>query len=748
MDAKRLILALVLLVAAVAGGLVLIRAQNPPTPQGAAPADTPQISAPAESPKAVKDPSADSAPLEETNPPPAEPQTISGAPANQPYPGADAPDQPPDQPDSSPQITAQSPTESHEPMVQWYGTGGTGPEEITIGSTDPGSGFKLLCRLTNVGAAMENAALADYFTTVADKRLYQENPAAYDTARSAEPNKYLGRYTLCSPVTVNDRPVGALAIGEVSVRILENEESIASVKVDLSGRRWRLAPADNNQPNTAAFFYTLYYGQTPSDETAVLRIYKSYTVNPKDYTIDISVQLVNLSQHDLSVTFDQIGPTGLHKEDPRMDNRRAAYGRFKPADDVVEVKFENRKRLMKQMSPNQRIPLSQADDTGPVVWAGATNKYFAMLMYLKPEERQAQNDDVGVVAESWHGGFYIQSAQRKDEPVYLTGVVVGAAGAIKLSSTQERQVNFSVYAGPKDRSIFTDKDNPLFKPIYHRLNFLSTIEFGGCFCTMSWLSLNVMWLLKVIAEVTFDNYGLAIIVLVLLVRLCLHPLTKKSQVSMMKMQKLQPQIQKLREKYADDKDTLNKEMMRVYKEQGATPLLGCLPMLLQMPILIALYTGINASVELRHAAFLPVWITDLAAPDALFSWSKPLPLIGTSFNLLPILLCVVMFLQTKTNPQMTGQTAASSQQSAQQAKMMKYMMPGMMLVFFYPAASGLTLYFMASTAAGLLDQWAVRRHIRRQEQIQAAIETTVEMPGKAARGHRPKKPKDPFKTGL
>jgi len=260
---------------------------------------------------------------------------------------------------------------------------------------------------------------------------------------------------------------------------------------------------------------------------------------------------------------------------------------------------------------------------------------------------------------------------------------------------------------------------------------------------IQWLSRKVIWLMSVIAGATFNNYGVAIIVLVLLVRLCLHPLTKKSQVSMMKMQKLQPQIQKLRDKYADDKDALNKEMMRIYKEQGATPLLGCLPMLLQMPILVALYMGINASVQLRHAAFLPVWITDLAAPDSLFSWSKSLPLIGSSFNLLPVLLCVAMFFQTKLTPQMTQPTGASDQ-ARQQQKMMRYMMPAMMLMFFYKAPSGLTLYIMASTAAGVLDQVMIRRHIRAKEAAEAAVETTVALPGKAARSSRPKKPKGPF----
>ncbi|MCD4699368.1 MAG: membrane protein insertase YidC [Phycisphaerae bacterium] len=191
-------------------------------------------------------------------------------------------------------------------------------------------------------------------------------------------------------------------------------------------------------------------------------------------------------------------------------------------------------------------------------------------------------------------------------------------------------------------------------------------------------------------------------------------------------------------------------MMKVYKEQGTTPLLGCLPMFLQMPILIALWTSINASVELRHAAFLPVWIIDLAAPDALIPFGGAafnIPLVGsmiglvTGFNLLPLLLCVVMYLQMKMNPQMSASTSPQ-QQSSQ--TMMKYMMPGMMLVFFYNAPSGLNLYFMTSTFAGLLEQYVIRKHIREKEAAEAAAVTTVAMPGKRFRGQKPKKPKGPF----
>ena len=195
-----------------------------------------------------------------------------------------------------------------------------------------------------------------------------------------------------------------------------------------------------------------------------------------------------------------------------------------------------------------------------------------------------------------------------------------------------------------------------------------------------------MWLLGRLSQVALGNYGVAIILLVFLVRLLLHPITKKGQVAMMRSQKLAPQVQKLKEKFADDKATLNREMMALYKQHGATPLWGCLPMVLQMPIWFALYAALNASVELRHAGFLPVWITDLSAPDALWTWPErySLPLLGHTLNLLTILLTVAMFFQVKTMPSSMGQAAATPDQIRQQ-KMMQYMSPVMMLLFFYSA---------------------------------------------------------------
>jgi YidC/Oxa1 family membrane protein insertase len=301
--------------------------------------------------------------------------------------------------------------------------------------------------------------------------------------------------------------------------------------------------------------------------------------------------------------------------------------------------------------------------------------------------------------------------------------------------------DFDVFAGPKKRDLFTDESAAGFRPLYKQLDYLDTIEFGSCMCTWNWLTLAMMWLLEFFSKIALGNYGVAIILLVILVRAAMHPLTRKGQVMMSKSQKLGPSIEKLKAQYGDDKDGLQKAMMGLYKQQGFTPLLGCLPQMLQMPIWIALWGALSAAVELRHAAFLPVWLTDLSSPDALFTFSYNLPLIGHSFNLLPILGCVSTFVQMKFTPQ--AAPAATPDQQRQQA-MMKWMMPVMMVFIFYSMPSGLNLYIMVSGFLAGIEQYVIREHLKTKEAREAARVTTVDVPGRGFRGSRVKKPKGPF----
>jgi len=252
------------------------------------------------------------------------------------------------------------------------------------------------------------------------------------------------------------------------------------------------------------------------------------------------------------------------------------------------------------------------------------------------------------------------------------------------------------------------------------------------------------WLLDLFHKVPPHNYGLAIIVLVLIVRVLLHPITKKGQVNMVKMQKqmasLQPKVEELKKKYANDKAKLNQEMMELYREAGISPagqMLSCLPMALQMPIWIALWTALTYSIEMRHAPFC-LWIRDLTGTDAFNRWIGwefapfRLPLISgiigqvDSLNLLPLLLGISMYLQQKLMPRATGTATAGSKpdQLAQQQKIMSFMTVFFTLLF-YNAPAGLNLYIMASNLFGTLEQWRIRKHIHEQEQRPAPAPSAV-----------------------
>jgi YidC/Oxa1 family membrane protein insertase len=224
----------------------------------------------------------------------------------------------------------------------------------------------------------------------------------------------------------------------------------------------------------------------------------------------------------------------------------------------------------------------------------------------------------------------------------------------------------------------------------------------------------------------------------------MHPVTKKSQVSMSKFSKIAPKAEEIKKKYANNKAEMNKQMMALYKEHGASPVMGFLPMMLQMPIWIALYSAIYSSIALRGAPFLPFWITDLSAPDALIRFATvTIPLLGWkihSFNLLPILMGVAMYLQQKMMPKQP----AANPQAAQQQKMMMVMMPLLFPIMLYKAPSGLNLYIMASVFGGVFEQHVIRKHIREKEEAES--EGTVAVTSKTGGKVKKKKPKPFFKN--
>ncbi len=635
----------------------------------------------------------------------------------------------------APAPAAEADAATGEPTERWFGPP---PQErfCTIGSLNDPNAFLIQVQVASKGAAVYTAKLTEYFVTVADKRLYEKDPAAYDAQRKADGEKYQGHYSVMNPVGPEGKQLLPLATSRLVVKVPDLPEADITLE-GLDGKNWVL---QEQTPSSCQFSYTLYRGVdwAQARERPMLKLTKTYTVREGDYTIYVSLGMENLSDRPLVVSLDQGGPAGLPEEPVRGEKRQATWGRYDAKDQKVSVQFKTPKDLQ-ALPVGQSIVLGSGDgEVLPVVWAGVTNKYFAALMYPVPargEELIAKQ-----LAATYSASAVKESGASK---TYATSISLPPVSLAPGEAA--REVALEVFVGPKKRDLFSDAKAPGHREIYQKLGYLDTIEFGSC-CTYAPLSFGMMWLLQVFSKITLGNYGVAIILLVFLVRIVLHPITKKGQVSMMKMSKLAPQMQKLKAKHANDKETLNKEMMKLYKQHGAGPFMGCLPMLLQMPIWVALFTGLNASVELRHAGFLPVWITDLSAPDAIWSWSAAytLPVVGHTLNILPILLTIAMFLQTKMNPTMTQAAASPDQQ--QQQKMMQYMMPVMMLLFFYSAPSGLTLYIMSSTFAGVWEQKVIRKHIKDREAAAAATETTVKLPGKAFRGQRPKKPRGPFWT--
>jgi YidC/Oxa1 family membrane protein insertase len=263
-------------------------------------------------------------------------------------------------------------------------------------------------------------------------------------------------------------------------------------------------------------------------------------------------------------------------------------------------------------------------------------------------------------------------------------------------------------------------------------------------CTFQWL-ISFLVMLLTAFHLVLRDWGLAIICLVLLVRLLLHPITKKSQVHMVKMQKMGPEMEKLKKKYADDKDALAKAQMQFYKEQGMTPVLGCLPMFLQMPIWIALWNCLQSTLELRHAPFLYglTWIKDLSKPDYLIHFAHPIPLIFSmhlaGINILPLLLAVVFYVQSKFQPK----PAALTPEQAQQQKMMVVMSTALFPIMLYTGPSGLNLYILTSTAFGIMESKVIRRHIKEREELEKLGPTIIDAPppGKGGKKSEPEEPK-------
>ncbi len=614
--------------------------------------------------------------------------------------------------------TPARPAEKETPRLQPAPLSGLsavgGPaKSISLGSLDPNTGFKFLLELTSRGAAISKATLGEF-----DDR----NP------------EYPRPLVLLSPTT---RPDGTPAFSMANEALILPDSGL---QLRLDKLDWKILDTtkDPNGVQTARFEATII---DKSTDTPAIKLTKTYKLTPGIYDLDCSITIDNLSPTEQQIRFDLEGPVGIAKEDLRTDARKAVAA-FRNSDGQIDAtKIDARKLSKAQTVEKRRLDIRNAG----FLWAAITNKYFAAIVVPQADPN---TNFCNWVADrlAWYANP--DGDSRRDSGDETIGIDLETT-TFKLNAADlpqsSKTFNFQLFIGPKDKGLF-DKNTT-----YKQLGFVQTIDFMACCCPAAIihpLGFGILALMKWL-YIFIPNYGVVIIILVFLVRLILHPLTKKSQVSMNEFSKFNalPEVQEIRKKYSKDMMEMNRHIGEVQKKHGVSQsavIMGMLPMFVQMPIWIALYGAIYASIDLRGAAFLPFWITDLSAPDALFRFKAfTLPLFGKldSFNLLPILMGIAFYLQQKLSP--TQSSTAANSQMAQQQKMMMIMMPLLFPLMLYKAPSGLNLYIMSSVFAGALEQYIIRKHIREKEKAveQGLVSVTSKTGGKVKK----KKPKPFFK---
>ena len=302
----------------------------------------------------------------------------------------------------------------------------------------------------------------------------------------------------------------------------------------------------------------------------------------------------------------------------------------------------------------------QITETGTFTWFGYQDNYF--LEALVPWEP-------------------LQTSLRMDAPQPGVTKITLVNPPLKLDPMQKASINYKSYLGPKKLGIL----RPLGLELDKAINF-------GWFDV---IGKPLLWFLNFIYGLV-GNYGVAIILLTVLIKILFWPLTQKSYKSMKAMQKLQPQMAKLREKYKDNKEKLNQEMMGLYKTYKVNPFGGCLPMVIQIPVFFALYRVLTNSIAIRHAPFM-LWINDLSAPDRL-NVGFHIPYTG-GFPVLTLLMGASMFMQQKMTPT-TGDPT--------QAKLM-LMMPVVFTFMFINFPAGLVLYWLTNNILSIGQQYLINK---------------------------------------
>jgi len=373
------------------------------------------------------------------------------------------------------------------------------------------------------------------------------------------------------------------------------------------------------------------------------KIIKEIEIEPNRYDFKLTLILQNMNEIIADKAYTLAAPAGLqYTEQSLKEDMSYAKSIVAAAGEYIKSDKANGQTIK---------------ESGAIDWIAVRTKYF--LLAIIPQK------DKGIYTQS--RAVLIASTLKPREQWKKI--------AISLTMPYTRndyRESFTIFAGPMDDELLKSYGAGLENSMDMGMKIIQPI------------SAAVLWTFKRIHHYV-ANYGLVLVIFSLLIKIVLTPLTNKSYTSMKKMQQLQPLMQELKEKYGKDPQRLNTETMKLYKEQGINPMSGCFPIVLQIPIFIALFNVFRSTIELRQQGFFG-WITDLSKPDTIGT------LAGIPINILPILMGGTMIVQqmmTVTDPKQ---------------KAMMYMMPALMIFMFYSFPSGLNLYYTIFNILSIIQQ--------------------------------------------
>ena len=364
------------------------------------------------------------------------------------------------------------------------------------------------------------------------------------------------------------------------------------------------------------------------------------------------------------------------------------------------IDYENRYTALSYGFENNKDSyLSVAGTTNKVIdnvnWVSFREHFFSSILILNNESNQVE-----ISSEDLSGN---DALDKKFTKRFLAN--------IPLSLDSNNQLSFSMYYGPTDYETLKE----------YNLNLENSVPIGwGIF---GWLNRFIFFPLFSFLT-NYFSYGISIILMTIIVKVAISPLTYKSYLSQIKMKILKPELEIINEKFGDDPMKKQQETMNLYTKSGANPMSGCLPAFLQMPIFFALFTFFPVAFSLRQKSFL--WADDLSSYDSILDLGFYIPLYGDHISLFPILASIAIFFYTKMT---TGQQMMSpSQTGGVNMKVIMYMMPIMMLFFFNNYASGLSLYYFISNVLTIILMLVIKNFIIDDQKVLSEIEENKKKP--------------------